>query len=192
MNLLKQISEDITTYRAFVHSLVEKIEEYEREISNENRLGLLEAPYFIQDKNPNNQGNNDTINFQAPTEPVAAPVQHPNASNALQRIHLIYDPAKGKVVNAIKTDPRARPPAEYIEASAQQVADAMKHIESFSPETAQKLKSGQVNIWIPRAQAQSSADRLQSTGTGPDKVKMQMSPDRLAAAQKAASQMSLS
>lgn len=190
MDLLKQITEDIKSYHTFFHSILEKIEQFEQEISSEKRLGLYEAPYYVQDKP--RSASSDTVDFKAPTEPVAAPVQHPNADRSPQRIHLIYDPAQAKVINAIKTDTRSRPPAEYIEASAQQVEDAMKHIQSFSPETAQKLKSGQINIWIPRSQAQpGGTNALQSTGMGGSNVTKQMSPDRLASAQQAADKMTL-
>jgi hypothetical protein len=196
MDLLKQISEDINNYQQFFTRIVKKIAVFEQEISQENRLGLMETPYYTQDKAqhiPGEVTRADTVDFKASDEPVAAPVQHPNAARAPQRIHLIYDPAQGKVVNVVKTDTRSRPPADFVEASQQQIADAMKHIQNLSPETAQKIKAGLINIWIPRSQHKPvGTDRLQSTGTGPGMNTMNINPSQLSAARQAADKMSFS
>lgn len=198
MSLLKEISEDIQAYKDSLEVLVESIQNFEDEIRIEKRLGIMcEAEDYYTNGNAQQSTprvTSNTIDFVPSQDPIEKPVQHPNAGNTPQRIHLIYDPMRGKVVNVMKTDMRGRPPAEYAEANAAQVADAMKHIESFSPQIAEKLKSGTMNVWIPRSQAQTPQSNVLSahSASNPGGTNTaQMDPSSLARAQQAAGHMSL-
>lgn len=200
MKLMKEIAKEIGTYKTFLESLVEKSDGFQKEINEEKRLGIqptFEADYYQRDTRsdstiPAQVRGDDTVNFK-PQGPVEKPVQHPNANRVPQRIHLIYDPQKGKVMDAMKTDMRARPPAEYMEANAEQVQGAMRHIEGLNPKLAELLQSGKANIWIPRVAAQTGQQEpiaAQGTGTGGTTI-MKMDPERLKKAQAAAGEMSL-
>jgi hypothetical protein len=192
MSLMKQVSEDIQAYKAFVQTIVEKIEKIEDELNQEKRIGIDEVfeahDYYMQDKGPK-QAADDSVDFQNPGA-VEKPVQHPGEQRVrAQRMHLIYDPKQGKVIDTVKTGIQSRPPAEYIEANADQVANAMKHIEGMSPEIADRIKKGTISIWIPRSQAQPISLANQASNTGGTN-KIEMDPNRLATAQAAANKMS--
>lgn len=194
MGLLQNICEDINSYKAFVATLVEKVERLQEEITTEKRLGLYEMdPYNTAGAHQKMGAKpNDTVDFQAPTEPVERPVQHPNANKGpAQRLHAIYDPSKGRVVDVVKAGPQNRPEGEFMEANADQVHNALQHLEKINPRLADMLMNGSINIWIPRnthtPQNSQMLSQPQSTGTR----KVELDPQRLAAAHAAADQMTL-
>ncbi len=194
MALLKQLSKEIKSYNAFVQTILEKIEKFEEELKLEKRLGLSEADYY-QNDTPGAAGKagprpTDTVQFQPTKEPIAEPTQHPNEKPS--RIHLVYNPSTGRVEDAIKTGPWGRPPSEYMEANADQLAGALKHIERNSPDIAQKIVSGQLSVWIPRSVPQAGKSSMlepKSAQAGPNK--MQLTPAGLAHARATADKMQL-
>jgi hypothetical protein len=165
MDLLKQISEDIKSYRAFVETLVEKIESIEEDLSLEKRLGLLEAAYY-QNDNPKAAGKpNDTIEFE-PQQNVAKPQQIPGPPKGMGgnkmtgRIQLMYNPATGKVEDAKQAQgPNTGPAPGYVAANAQQLQDALKHIEGMDKSLADKIVAGNVQVFVPQ-NPQSQAPKL--------------------------------
>lgn len=195
MDLLKQITEDIKTYHSFVFSLTEKIEEFQEELVLEKRLGLYETDYY-QNDNPGALGNKapDSMDFK-PTPDVAKPqqIQPPkgpvgNVGNG--RIQLMYNPATGKVEDAKKAEGMHTTPAPgYIAANAQQLEDALKHIESIDKSLADKIVAGQVQVFVPQnPNAPKATPKVQQQG---GVNRMEMDPSQLAAAHAAANQMSL-
>lgn len=189
MSLLKQICEDINSYKAFLETILEKVEQFEVEISKEKRLGLrLEAgEYYQQDKS-----GKDTLDFQAPTEPVAKPQQQepPQHSAQKARIHIIYDPSTGRVLNAGQTSMFQQPTGEYQEADAQQLEQAIANINRMNPALADKIVNGTMAVWVPRQQKNPNAAKMATMQHG-GMNKVELSPQQLAAARTAASKMSL-
>lgn len=204
MKLLKEISGEMVAYSKRLEKIAEKANEWLGQISEEKRLGLstidkiLEAngdPYNSADQNnwKNRQPpqQNDSIDF-TPQPNVQRPVLNKNTTP--KRIHLIYDPSSGEIQKVVKTPMMSRPPAEYTEANAQQVNDALKHLERINPKLADLLVNGSMSIWIPRnpTSQQGNVQSLKLTSAGGGATnKVDMTPDRLANAQSAAGKMSL-
>lgn len=195
MDLLKQITEDIKSYHKHVYSLIEKIEQFEEAISIEKRLGLRETAYY-QNDNPGAAGKpNDTVDFQPQgnVQKGQQPTPPPKGvgTNAMQgRIQLMYNPATGKVEDAKQAQGMHSPPAPgYVVANAQQLDAALKHIEGIDKELADKIVAGNVQVFVPQnPNAPKQNPNVQQHG-GMNKIEME--PSRLAAAQQAASKMSL-
>jgi hypothetical protein len=201
MKLLKSVNYFAESYQKKLVRMNERTNLWMTEISKEKRIGLSEDnPY---DNNP--LGNNrlspqkdDSIDFQ-PQDNIEPPTQSDahNRRGPTVRIHLVYNPGEGKIEKVIKTPIRSRPPAEYMEATADQVRGALKHLNNINPELAQKLVRGDMSVWIPRAHASSMPSNVKHLGLSSDgnhngsgTNKVEMSPERLANAHKAASQMS--
>ncbi len=193
MSLLKSICEDINSYKAFLETILEKVERFEIEISNEKRLGLtLEAPdYYHQDK-----ANKDVVDFQAPTEPVAKPQQKPEPQLGPQggppkaRIHIVYDPSTGRIQDAQQTSMFQRPSTDFVEANADQLDAAIKHLNRINPQLADKIVNGTMAVWIPRVVKNPNAAKMATMQHG-GMNKKELSPEQLANARTAASKMSL-
>jgi len=194
MDLLKQISEDIKAYHTSVHALVEKIEEIEAVLAQEKRLGLRETAYY-QNGNQAAGKPGDTLDFQAQPDvakpqPIEGPPKGMGGNKMGGRIQLMYNPATGRVEDAKQAHGMAPPAEGYIQASAQQLQDALKHIEGIDKELADKIMAGQVQVFVPQnPNAPKQTPKVTSQPGGMNR--MEMDPERLAAAQKAASGMSL-
>ena len=193
MDLLKQISEEIKTYRGFVHSLVAKIDELEEAISLEKRLGLRETAYY-QNHKPEGQPQ-DTLNFE-PQPDVAKPQQSAGPPKGLGgnkmagRIQLMYNPATGRVVDAKQAHGMEPPAQGYVQANAQQLDAALAHINSIDKALADKIVAGTVQVFVPQnPNAPQPSPKVTTQHGGMNRL--EMDPQQLAAAQKAASQMSL-
>lgn len=202
MNLLKQITEDINSYHQFVYSLVEKVEQFEEEIRLEKRLGLRETDYY-QNGNPNAIANrpqgrpavrgNDTIDFK-PQPNVAKPQANQAPPKGVVggmqgRIQLMYNPATGKVEDAKQAQGMEPPAPGYTTANAQQLDDALKHIESIDKSLADKIVAGTVQVFVPQnPQAPKQSPNVQQHN---GMNRLEMDPDQLARAKAAADQMSL-
>lgn len=196
MDLLKQISEEIHAYYDSVHALVEKIEAIEVELTKEKRLGLRETAYY-QNDNAHAAGKPETVDFQ-PQSNVAKPTQQPSGGpekglggNKMQgRIQLMYNPASGRVEDAKQAQGMNQPPAPgYVPANAQQLQDALKHIEQIDKTLADKIVAGNVQVFIPqKAEAPRQTPNVTTHG---GMNRMEMDPSQLANAKAAADKMSL-
>ena len=199
LHLLKEISGDTSAYQKRLGKIAKKINEWALEIHEEKRLGLRPMEQLIGEagydpyNSANNQnqrgGQNDSIDF-SPQPDVQRPVIDQNTRP--KRMHIVYDPSSGEVSKAIKTGLMSRPPADYMEANAQQVQDALKHLESMNPKLADLLVSGSLSIWVPRnTKAPSGGPMGLEGGSGPGGHNVRnMSPDQMAHAQSAADRMS--
>lgn len=194
MKLLKEISSTQVAYTNRLEKISEKVTQWLEKISEEKRLGLPTMDVIVEaGGDPYNSANrqappkNNSVNF-SPQPNVERPVINQQVG-AQKRIHLVYDPSSGKIEKALKTPMTSRPSSEYIEANAQQVHDALTHLERTSPKLADLLVNGSLSIWIPRSAAQQNSSPQQSGTCGTNIMKM--SPDRLAQAQAAAGKMSL-
>lgn len=194
MDLLKQISEDIKSYRNFVHTLTEKVEQLEETISLEKRLGLRETAYY---QNGNNVpgGPKDSVDFQ-PQGDVAKPQQPEGPPKGMGgnkmggRIQLMYNPATGRVEDAKQADGMNKPPAPgYVVANAQQLDAALSHINQIDKALADKIVAGQVQVFVPQnPSAPKQNTNVQQHG-GMNRI--EMDPTKLASAKAAADKMSL-
>lgn len=204
MKLLNTIVKERNVYADRLEQIAEQVDVWLNDISKEKRLGLkpmdqliTEAdPYNTADKNsPTGSTDNDTVEFTPTNEPIEKPVQTPSAGNTEpMRVHLIYDPATGEIVKTLKTPMRSRPPAEYMEATADQVSGALRHLEKMNPHLADLLVSGRMNVWIPRAKSNMGPSSVKHLGLAPVETrgnsnKMTLSPEQLAAARAAAGKM---
>jgi hypothetical protein len=195
MDLLKQITEDIKSYHNHIHSLVEKIEQFEETISLEKRLGLRETAYYQQDV-ASGKPAPGSVEFQpqpgvAKPQQVTPPPKGPGGTNAMTgRIQLMYNPATGRVEDAKQASGMHTPPAPgYVVANAQQLDAALAHINSIDKALADKIVAGQVQVFVPQnPNAPKATPNVQQHG-GMNKI--EMDPTRLAAANKAAGEMSL-
>lgn len=203
MNLLNEIVKTENAYLDRLAQIQEQVEIWMKEMSKEKRLGLKPMDQMIAEADPYNSAEkpaaepNDTVEF-TPTAGVAKPEQPPHAQNAQpQRIHLIYNPTTGEVEGTTKTPMLSRPPAQYIEANADQVQGALKHLEKMNPKLANMLVSGRMSVWIPRAASNLGPSSVKHLGlnTNPNIESrgnantMKMSPEKLAAAHAAANKM---
>ena len=207
MNLLNEIVTKENTYLDCLEQIAEQVDLWIKEISKEKRLGLKPIDQMIAEADPyNNQERpsgvqpDDTVEF-TPTagakNPQAGSGQSVSGSTEAMRIHLIYNPATGQIEKTMRTPIRSRPPAEYIEANAQQVQGALKHLEKMNPKLADLLVNGRMNVWIPRAAANAGPSSVKHLGlnTNPNiesrgnSNTSTMSPQNLANAQAAANKM---
>ncbi len=191
MSLLKSICEDINSYKAFLETILEKVEKFEDEISNEKRLGLtLEAPDYYQQHKPEQ----DVVDFEAPTGQVAKPQQPqqlgPQGGPKNARIHIIYDPSTGRIQDAQQTSMFQRPSTDFTEANADQLDAAIKHLNKLNPALADKIVNGTMAVWIPRVQRNPNASKMANMQHG-GATKRELSPEQLAQARAAANKMSL-
>lgn len=196
MSLMKQIAEEINAYKTFVGTIVEKIEQFEDEISKEKRLGLtLEASDYYQN---GNQQKNDTVDFQpqanvAKPQPTTEPPKGPGDEEQQKpgaRIQLMYNPTTGKVENAVKAHGSNPPAPDYMQPDTEQLHAAIQKLNMIDKRLADKIVSGEVSLWIPKnPQAPKQSGMMKPVGQ--DANKIQMDPSRLAQAQSAASKMSL-
>lgn len=203
MKLLNDIVKERNEYSDRLEQIAEQVDVWLKEISKEKRLGLKPMDQLIAEADPYNNpgkiasatGGNDTVEFTPTSEPVQKPVQSPSSGNTEpMRVHLIYNPATGEIEKTLKTPMRSRPPAEYIEATADQVSGALKHLEKMNPHLADMLVSGRMNVWIPRAAANMGPSSVKHLGLGPIETKgntnkMNLSPEQLAQARAAANKM---
>lgn len=194
MDLLKQICEDVKSYRDFVHSLTEKVEQIEEALSLEKRLGLRETAYY---QNGNNVpgGPKDSVDFQ-PQADVAKPQQAEGPPKGMGgnkmagRIQLMYNPATGRVEDAKQAEGMNKPPAPgYVVANAQQLDAALSHINQIDKALADKIVAGQVQVFVPQnPSAPKQNSNVQQHG-GMNRI--EMDPSQLANAKAAADKMSL-
>lgn len=204
MKLLNDIVKDRADYADRLQQIAEKADAWLEAISKEKRLGLKPIDQMLNEIDPYNTWGkksigsdvDDSVEFTPSSAPIEKPVQGPQADRAVMRIHLIYNPASGEVQKVIKTPMRSRPPAEYMEANADQVSGALKHLEKLNPHLADLLVRGKMSVWIPRKEAAvepSSVKHLglQTNAPGQDKNVRNLSPTDLAKAHHAASRMSL-
>lgn len=158
MNLLQQISENVSSYDVFLEKLVQKVDRFEVELVIEKRLGLSihEADdYYQKDIQKPSQ---DVVNFKPQSS--AQPPPPAQNSSPSQRIHLVFDPKTNKISDVIKTDIRSNPGEQFEQANQQQVEAAVQHMQKLKPEMAQKVQNGSIAVWIPRA------EQNQQTGGG--------------------------
>lgn len=204
MKLLNSIVKERNEYADHLVQIAEQVDVWLNDLSKEKRLGLKPMDQLLAEVDPYNTANNsaapasdDTVEFTPTKEPVAKPEQVPSAGNTEpMRIHLIYNPATGEIEKTVKTTMRSRPPAEYMEATAEQVSGALKHLEKMNPHLADLLVSGRMSVWIPRATANMGPSSVKHIGLGPvtskgNSNKMTLSPDQLASARAAANKMKI-
>lgn len=207
MKLLNDIVKDRANYADRLQQIAEQVDTWHKEISREKRLGLKPLDQMINEADPYNnpgaagpgrpQPASDTVEFTPSSERSEKPEQPPHVGSAPSaRIHLIYNPTSGEIERVVKTPMRSRPPAEFIEATAEQVTGALKHLEKMNPHLADLLVNGRMSVWIPRKNAEAGPSSvkhlgLQSTGTGQEKNVRNMSPEDLAKAHYAAQNMKL-
>lgn len=164
MSLMKQICEEVNSYKAFLGTIVDKIEQFQDEISTEKCLGLtLEASDYYQNGNQ----------------------QEPNAQSQQgmsARIQLMYNPETGKVEQAVKAHGSNPPSPDYIQPSTQQLEEVIKRIDSMDKRLADKIVSGEVSVWVPKNSQTAPQSNTQQSS---------MDPSHLANAQATASQMSV-
>lgn len=206
MKLLNEIAKERNTYADRLQQILEQSKIWLNEISGEKRLGLKPMDQMVAEADPYNSADsrtnrgtsqeNDTVEF-TPQPNAEKPVQpEPRPSAEPTRVHLIYDPKSGEIIKTLKTPLRSRPPADFIEANAEQVNGALKHLEKLNPELADMLVSGRMNVWIPRAAMASNPTSVKHIGLGPvtsrgNSNQMHLSPDQLAAATQAAGKMKI-
>lgn len=204
MKLLNEIVKTENAYLDRLAQIQEQVDLWMKEISKEKRLGLKPMDQMIAEADPYNSADkpagdpaSDSVEF-TPTAGVAKPEQPPHVQGQqASRIHLIYNPATGEIEGTTKTPMLSRPPAQYMEANAEQVSGALKHLEKMNPKLADLLVSGRMSVWIPRAAANAGPSSVKHLGlnTNPNietrgnTNTMKMSPEKLAAAQAAASKM---
>jgi len=199
LKLLREVSSETSAYQKRLERIHSKILEWSTQIFEEKRLGLSAMDQIVMEAgfDPYNSANpaqgpqqNDTMDFE-PQQNVARPVINKNTQP--KRMHIIYDPTQGEVSKAIKTGLVSRPPPEYIEANAQQVHDALKHLEQMNPKLADLLTSGHLSVWVPRnATAVKRPPMGLEGGSGPGGMNTRhMSDDQLAQARSAADNLSL-
>lgn len=204
MKLLNTIVKKENEYLDRFAQIQEQVDIWMKEISAEKRLGLKPMDQMVAEADPYNSAEkpqvdpaNDTVEF-TPTAGVAKPEQPPHVQGqSASRIHLIYNPTTGEIEGTTKTPMLSRPPAQYIEANADQVQGALKHLEKMNPKLADMLVDGRMSVWIPRAAANAGPSSVKHLGlnTNPN-IQTRgntnvstMSPDKLAAAQAAANNM---
>ncbi len=209
MKLLNEIVKSENVYLDQLAQIQEQVEIWLNEIAREKRLGLkpidqmvAEAgdPYNSADKTGGRQPD-DTLEFTPTEGPIAKPenIKATSGSFDASRIHLIYNPQTGEIEKTVKTPMRSRPPADYMEANADQVQGALKHLETMNPKLADLLVAGRMSVWIPRAAAKAGPSSVKHLGlnTNPNieskgnSNKMKMSDEDLARAQTAANKMKL-
>lgn len=206
MKLLNEIVKTENTYFDCIAQIAEQVNIWLKDLSKEKRLGLKTMDQMIAETDPYNSVDaakgaqpEDTVEFTPTSNSENSETDEPSApsSNEAMRIHLVYNPATEEIEKTLKTPMRSRPPAEYMEANADQVNGALKHLEKMNPKLADLLVSGRMSIWIPRAAAKSGPSSVKHLGlnTNPN-IEMRgqtnvvkMSPDQLTSARSAADKM---
>ncbi|MDE1830459.1 MAG: hypothetical protein KGI25_09070 [Thaumarchaeota archaeon] len=207
MKLLNEIVKSENTYLDRLAQIEEQVSIWMKQIATEKRLGLKPIDLMIAESDPYNTADrtntrpDDTVEFTPTSEPIEKPtnIQASSGTFSATRIHLIYNPATGEIEKTLKTPIRSRPPADYMEANADQVAGALRHLEKMNPKLADLLVSGRMSVWIPRAAAKAGPTSVKHLGlnTNPNIESRgnsnvaKMSPEDLERAQAAASKMKI-
>lgn len=207
MKLLNEIVKSENTYLDCLAQIAEQVDVWLKDLSKEKRLGLKPIDQMIAETDPYNTADtsrgvqpDDTVEF-TPTPGAPEPEsnsEQPNSNRSeAMRIHLVYNPSTNEIEKTLKTPMRSRPPAEYMEANADQISGALKHLEKMNPKLADLLVSGRMSVWIPRAASKPGPSSVKHLGlnTNPN-IEMRgqtnvakMSPEKLATAQAAANKM---
>lgn len=161
MQLLNDFVKTENLYLNRLSQIQERVEIWIKQISEQKRIGLPLISQLITEKDPYNTADagtysepEDTVEFKPSSEPIAKPENHQPISGGMNerlRLHLIYNPKTGEIESSIKTPALSRPPSQYIEANADQISGAIKHLEKLNPKLADLLVAGRMSVWIPRS-----------------------------------------
>lgn len=204
MTLLNEIVKNENVYLDQLAQITEQVDIWLKEISKEKRLGLKPMDQMLAElPDPYNtaQGSRpeDTVEF-TPTPGFEKPKSDTSSSSSnSSRIHLIYNPSTGEIEKTLKTPILSRPPAEYMEATAEQIEGTLKHLEKMNPKLADQLVKGRMSVWIPRAAAKVEPSSVKHLGLNPkldveshgDTNIAKMSPEKMAKMHAAADKMEL-